>query len=214
MNTFIFCTSYFEDNHVLKNRYKKWYDYYRKLTDSTIFCIDDASPFSLQDINWINLDTSKVDEKLLNFHTFKNNLGRISITNFPGWIRSFQYSIDIAKKFNFERIIHIESDFFILNKGMLNYLLNIKFGWHAVWCPKYNMPETALQVICEDQFESVNNIIKKYEFMNKDIQSIETILPFTNIIKKYTGDRYGETEQKIESFMDYYGQFSTDWKIQ
>jgi hypothetical protein len=75
------------------------------------------------------------------------------------------------------------------------------------------MPETALQVICEDQFDSVINTYRNYQKMNKDVQAIEKILPFTNIIKNYSGDRYGENGNSVEDFMDYYAQFPVNMKI-
>ena len=211
--TFLFCTSYIENNNILKNRYKKWYDHYRRLTAYPIFIIDDNSPFSLEDANWMNFDASKCDESLANFHAFKTHLGRVNMHNFPGWFRSFVYSVEIARKFRFKRIIHIESDLFILKRGLFEDLKNINSGWNVFWSAKYNMPETALQVICEDQFDSVINTYGNYQEMNKDAQAIEKILPFTNIIKNYSGDRYGENRNLVEDFMDYYAQFPVNMKI-
>jgi hypothetical protein len=161
----------------------------------------------------MNLDKSKCAASLANFHTFKTHLGRVNIHNFPGWFRSFVYSVEIARKFNFKRIIHIESDFFILKRGLFEDLNTINSGWNVFWSAKYNMPETALQVICEDQFDSVLKTYRIYQGMNKDAQAIETILPFTNIIKNYIGDRYGGDNRPVDDFMDYYAQFPVNMKI-
>ena len=212
--TFLFCTSYIGNNKSLKNRYKKWYKHYRRMTSYPIFIIDDKSPFSLENAAWMNFDASKVDHSLANFHTFNTHLGRINIHNFPGWFRSFVHSVEIARKFNFKRIIHVESDLIILKSKMFEELCEINSGWNVIWSAKYNMPETAVQVICEDQFDSVLDIYEDYKKMNKDAQAIETILPFTNIIKTYTGDRYGGDNIAVEDYMDYYAQFPVNMEIE
>ena len=211
--SFIFCTSYIKGAHGLKNRYKKWYNHYRKLSNQPIVIIDDNSPFSLKNTNWMNFDGSKIDGSLANFHTFDTHLGRKSIHDFPGWFRSFVYSIEIARKYEYNRIIHIESDLIILKRSMLDELCEIDSGWNVVWCPKYNMPETAVQVICEDQFDSVINAYQEYQKIDKNARAIETILPFTNVIKRFNGDRYGGDNRQIEDFMDFYAQFPVDMEI-
>ena len=45
------------------------------------------------------------------FH-FPDRLGRLAIHNFPGWFRSFTFSVVIARKLNLKKIVHIESDCF------------------------------------------------------------------------------------------------------
>ena len=43
------------------------------------------------------------------FH-FKNNLGRPSVYDYPGWFRSFTFVATYAQAYQFEKIVHIESD--------------------------------------------------------------------------------------------------------
>ena len=101
---FIFCTSYIDSEYIYENRYKKWYSYYRKKTNLPIFFIDDASTFNLVDTENVNLNIDVCDSVKINFHTFKTHLGRPGDFYVPGWARSFFYSLEIAKKFNFDSI--------------------------------------------------------------------------------------------------------------
>lgn len=74
---------------------------------------------------------------------------------------------------------------------MLDYINSVESGWTVFWCSGYEMPETAIQVICEDQFDIMDNLAAKGsgEF---DGHLAERILPFTSINKDFVGDRYGE----------------------
>jgi hypothetical protein len=222
---FIFCTSYIDSEYIYENRYKKWYSYYRKKTNLPIFFIDDASTFNLVDTENVNLNVDVCDSVKINFHTFKTHLGRPGDFYVPGWARSFFYSLEIAKKFNFDSIIHLESDFFVLNDFLLNYISNLDSGWTVLWCKKYQMAETSCQIICEDQYNTFVNaeinyrkMVEKYDLPNMTREQIidlpnpnpvviEHILPYTHINKIYIGDRYGEENLDIQHDMDFYAQF-------
>ena len=228
--SFIFCTSYIDSEYTYTNRYKKWYNYYRNRFDVPIFFIDDASTFEL-DSQIFNFNTEVCDPLKINFHTFKNHLGRPGDFYLPGWARSFFYSLEIANKFKFDTIIHIESDLFVLNDNLISYIQNIETGWTTLWCKKYQCAETSCQIIGKDQFQTFKNteikykqIVDKYNLPNMtrdDVLAlpnpnpvvIEHMLPYTLINKEFNGDRYGESNLDITSDMDFYAQFPTTKNI-
>src|SRR6185312_5533072 len=46
---------------------------------------------------------------------FNKHLGRHSPLNFPGWYRSFAFAAVFAQAHGFEKIVHIESDAFLIS---------------------------------------------------------------------------------------------------
>ena len=104
--------------------------------------IDDASPYQPQDrdisINH-NLENFVFGEKGTIFR-FPDRLGRSATLNYPGWFRSFTFSVVIAKRFDFQRILHIESDAYILSRRALDFINGMTTGWTVFWCPRYQFP--------------------------------------------------------------------------
>lgn len=110
---------------------------------------------------------------------------------YPGWWRSFFHSLVLAKQVGAKKIIHIESDAYVISERMLDYINALESGWTTFWCASYQMPETAIQVICEDQFDAMENFAAK-GFSEFNGHLAERILPFTCINRDFIGDRYGE----------------------
>lgn len=231
MRSFLFCTSYinnFNQKHHYQ-RYKKWIDFYQDKLDflgaEFLFLIDDGSCYYLPERKLKTLRIGRLPQELTstcNIVKFKNNLGRRSMTDFPGWWRSFTGSILIAERYKFEKIIHIESDFFILSESMFEHIKALSTGWTTFFCEVYGFPETAIQVICQDCFDDFKNIYAKAVQNNFSFSEIpELLLPFTNIEKKFIGDRYGEKyvlnnwikNNKSPIKIDYFGQLDTQSQI-
>jgi len=199
MKSILFCTSYIKDQQAWDSRYQRWLDYYQ---DGPIFAlkkimIDDGSPFlpSSDIIKTISVDTPVAlnQDKNLIIH-FDNNLGRNSTADYPGWWRSFLHSVDIANQLGVDKIIHIESDAYILTPRLADYINEIQSGWHVLWSPHYQFPETAIQVICRDQFDIFEQIKKDHpDFTFSDIA--EKVLPFTTINREFKGDRYSDFQR-------------------
>jgi hypothetical protein len=196
MKSLLFCTSYIRDNAAWESRYQQWLDYYRDVPIDAVkkIMIDDGSPF-LPDAGIIKTISSTAsvaaepDDHLL-VH-FDNNLGRQSIKDYPGWWRSFLHSIAIADELGVDKIIHIESDAFILSPQLVDFLNQVCDGWHVLWSPHNDFPETAIQVICRDQFDIFRNFKQKNpELRFHDFA--ERVLPFTDVHREFKGDRYSE----------------------
>ncbi|MCB0555501.1 MAG: hypothetical protein KDD02_18280 [Phaeodactylibacter sp.] len=222
MKTIIFCTSYIDENNY--KRYKNWTDYYfDKLglfNSSGLFLIDDGSPNIFFDKridihNSYELPGSL--KKNINLFHFENRLGRSSIADYPGWWRSFSFSIKLVEKYDIDKIIHIESDFYILSGRMIDYIEKLSSGWTAFYSKYYDFPETAIQVICNDTFDKLYEIYERAVEQNYKFDKLaEFIFPYTNVEKNFHGDRFGELNvlqgwlSKIETpfNIDYIGQMN------
>jgi hypothetical protein len=222
MKSFIFCTSSVnnQSDHHHISRYQRWMDFYRlqlkELDADRIFLIDDGGTDYQKNYSCLEgkLPADLVSD--LNFYRFENKMGRDSLIQFPGWWRSFLFSIDIARKYGYKKIIHIESDFFLLSEELKSFIASANSGWISLYSNFYDLPETAVQIICEDQFENFDKLrakILKTEFIVDDYA--ESIIPFTRVEKKFTGDRFGEeqvlawwvdTRPGLLSKLDYFGQ--------
>jgi len=220
MKTIIFCTSFINDDNNV--RYQKWIDYYHNKLDlfnaGNLFLIDDGSSnISFNDrveIVESNALPGSLKSNITLFH-FEDHLGRPSRKNYSGWWRSFTFSIKLAEKYNIDKIIHIESDYYIVSRRMIDYMAEISEGWTVFYSKFYGFPETAIQIICKDSFEKLNKtyqnaVESKYQFK----KIAERVLPFSKVEKGFLGDRYGEEKilrhwskkNKTPVAIDYIGQ--------
>jgi hypothetical protein len=197
MKSLLFCTGYFRDEAAWRRRYGRWLAYYGALGlhDTRLVIIDDASPYQ-PDAAEIRSVSSSQDLSLLSgseplIVRFDQRLGRTERFSYPGWWRSFLHSVNVARALGAERIVHIESDAFILTPRLLDYLDGLRSGWTVLWSPHYDMPETAIQVICSDQFEAMA-AQQGTPQVERDGRMAEQMLPFTQVERQFLGDRYGE----------------------
>jgi hypothetical protein len=196
MKSFIFCTSYIKDRDAWADRYQKWLNYYEKMpiVAEKKIMIDDGSPFSppREEIEAIHHSDNIAEKSGKNLLVrFDDNLGRQSLSAYPGWWRSFLHSLEIAEKLGAEKIIHIESDAYILSQRLVDFINRADAGWHVLWAQRYGLPETAIQVICRDQFPAFEQFRNgSNELIGQDIA--ERLLPFTSVDKRFKGDRYSE----------------------
>jgi hypothetical protein len=221
MKTLIFCTSYFDTEEQYQKRYQKWIDYYNDhpfSDDKHLMLIDDCS----------NLDFL-TDERVTSFHEDQlgnlHSLSKINLYTFyerkglnwshnsannEGWWRSFCAALNIAEEYGFEKIVHIESDAFLISKRVFDHIEDLKSGWTAFWAPKYYFPESCVQVICKDQFESFKEFSScgHHELSKKGLA--EKIIPFTDVERRFVGDRYGELVDEQMEGLDYFCQTKLD----
>jgi hypothetical protein len=198
-NSFVFCTSHInlDPANTSFYRYKAWIDHYLpllgELNADKLFLIDDGGSDCSEYINMIEGDLPQTLLPVVNVYRFDNNLGRSSLTQFPGWWRSFFFSIDIARKYGYRKIVHIESDFFVLSRRLVKFIRDLNDGWTGVYSTYYNFPETCLQIIGEDCFDKFAEIRSAVEAnLYKTDTYAELIIPFTRISRAFMGDRFGE----------------------
>ena len=228
--TLIFCTSYVKNEDEWAGRYQKWINYYLDLSfsdDKHIFLIDDGSDekylkyfeiggvlegYSTNVIDSSNSDLSYLAD--VNLYRYKKRIGmdpHESLTqgSTVGWFRSFFSSYEIAKKLNCKKIIHLESDAYLVSQNICDYIDSLESGWTSFFCPLYRFPETSIQVICEDQFEKMERMASAPVEAYKMSQA-EHIIPFTHVEREFVGDRYGESTHKQFPGVDYYNQCQLD----
>ena len=160
------------------------------LCSINIFLIDDSSNLELIDDPKINIyvENKKIhyrESNKITIFSFNDRKGQNwyhNSANNEGWWREFLYmSIKIAETYGFNKIVHIESDAFLISNRVINYINNLEEGWVALWANKYYFPESSIQVICNDQFDSFNNFIScGYQELSKKGYA-EKILPFTHV---------------------------------
>ena len=215
--SFLFCTMFIDSkssDHSYQ-RYEKWIDYYsdlkRQLGFSQLFLIDDGSDSNKLEQNIAvydaeNLPSSINDE--ISIIKFQTNKGRTSVFEYPGWWRSFLFSFEIATKYKYSKIIHIESDFFLLSSELISFINGSNKGWISLFSDFYQFPETAVQVICEDSYCLINDLKDKL-IINGYLLNYpaEMIIPFTHVEigEPEVLDEWIKTEKYLNP-LDYIGQ--------
>lgn len=196
MKALLFCTTYIRDAEAWQSRYQRWLDFYRDgpIHADKIVMIDDGSPhLPAADIIPTlpaHADLGASDSRHC-IARFDNNLGRQSMSDYPGWWRSFLHSLTIARALGADKIVHIESDAFIISGQLADFINETRDGWHVMWAQRYGMPETAIQIICADQFDAMARFSETNP--NMDFPDIaERLLPFTSVNRTFKGDRYSE----------------------
>jgi hypothetical protein len=200
MKSILFCTSYIRNRQAWQERYQRWLDYYRDgpIEAANKIMIDDGSPYLpppdvIQTVpHDASLSALGEDDFIIRF---PDNLGRQSVSAYPGWWRSFLHSVTLAKTLGADKIVHIESDAYILSPRLADFINGIDNGWHVMWTERYQFPETAIQVICRDQFD----VLEQFKARQPDLNYgdiAERLLPFTSVHREFKGDRYSEMRRR------------------
>jgi len=199
MKTLIFCTSHSSEESEWSGRYGRWINALEnsKLEFDQLLLLDDGSTVLPE---WDGVDIIQ-ENQLPNecptsrgvIYHFENPLGRSTHIVYPGWYRSYMFAAAYAEKYGFEKVIHIESDAFLISDRIQEYVNDLTDGWTTFWCPRHKFPENSIQII-------VGGGLKRYIEWNKEqvpytqYQSIfaEFWVPYTYVNKEFKGDRWGE----------------------
>jgi hypothetical protein len=229
VKSLLFATSYAENDEQLQ-RLKFYIEYYRSKLDrlncQRLVLFDDASPldvleklnvpiFNLKSIIWQH----KIEEEVSIFR-FPKNLGRPVLSIMPGWWRSFSFTGIFADHYGIDRMVHIESDAYILTDRLFDFMSGINDYWTTFYSNIYLWPESAIQVIprysklpwvkeTKKNFVEIQNFFKMgADFWYKNCLANFTYLPehrlpFDRICKDFIGDRYGDMGMDIPVNADY-----------
>jgi len=200
MKTLLFCTAYADSPEIWENRYFPWYNYYSNanLHADNLLVVDDGSPTQP---NFLSGNE---------YHRFPDRLGRQEVHVYPGWYRSFSHGVLNGINNGFDKIIHAESDAFLLSDRAIDFVNSLDFGWHTFWCHCHNMHESAIQVICGDQFTHAKNFLN-VPYGAYSGHCIDGMFPYTHVHKNFVGDRYGEYLEEIPKDADYACQTRPGW---
>lgn len=203
MKTLLFCTAYFNEN---LDRYIDWINYNSKIFPEYDILLVHDGPINKNDLDLIISSCENINED--NFISFENKLPRQDHI-FPGWWRSFITATKYYGILNYEKIVHIESDAYVLSERMINWIKNKNDSWSVPISRKYGFSESAIQIICEDSFDSIKNLPDDFDFHC----IVEMFLPFKYHATNFVGDRYGETGQLPSYKIDFVCQWDSNWGI-
>jgi len=214
VRTHVYCTAYAGTALAWTARYRRWLDAVLAtgLNPDQILLVDDGSPCLP---GWADTAvfsgtvageafTTGPRGKILLFH-FQERLGRRDMLDFPGWHRSFVFGALYAQAQGFDRVIHIESDAFVISRRARDFLTGFNDGWASLWAPQYNAPESAIQVAAGEGLRVLSGFARQpYAAMIGKYHELE--MPFTHVERGLTGDRYGEDDRNVPGGIDYAAQ--------
>ncbi len=212
--TLLFAPCFLDEGERLQ-RNVKWLNYYNELADNLnydeILLVDNGSkPESLWKLQARTLPLNVP----LTIEEHDVHLPRIKSNAYGFWYYAFGQAVKYAMKNNYEKILHCDTDVYILNQKMIDWCNNTNTGWTSLWCSMHGFPETTFQIIGKDQFKNAHKFFTRdfLEFYPFDIA--ETRIPWTHIEKGFNGDRFGEKPNKPDfSKIDWTGQTPVDWEI-
>lgn len=214
MKTLVFCTTYAEHRAVWDMRHAWWLKALQssQLEFDQLLMVDDASP-ELPDWPGVKVirerdapdPRSLVTSAQVVLYTHEARLGRASVFDFPGWHRSFAFAARYAHAHGFRKVIHLESDAFIVSSRMQQHFNDVREGWTAPWSSRYTFPEIALQVAAgRDVARMAAFAERPYTEMAGRLH--ESALPYTHVEKSFVGDRYGEFRSDVPHGVDFIAQ--------
>jgi glycosyltransferase involved in cell wall biosynthesis len=209
LKTLVFCTAFAKTKDKWDSRYHRWLQAIRSsdLEYDNILILDDGSP-ELPDWSDITIVSGSGEigqnppPKALLYH-FREHLGRKALFDFPGWYRSFVFAGRYALAHGFEKVVHIESDAFLISPRVQNYFNNVKSGWTTLWCPVHRLPESAIQIIAGDSVRRFAALQQTHPHERIVGREFELQLPFDAVELRFIGDRYGEHSSAIPRQADY-----------
>jgi hypothetical protein len=205
MKTLMYSTSFSKSLETWDNHYGRWINHLENsnLEYDQILLIDDGSPV-LPKWDGVNIITGPLPEQQPKSHGviyhFEDNLGHNPPLkpndppiDSPGWFRSYMFAAEYAEKYEFDKIILIESDAFLISERIQEYVNALEQEWTTFWCPRHNFAENNIQIIAGTSvrdFVNWKNSIESYDEYKG--QFPEFFTPYTNVVKDFKGDRWGE----------------------
>jgi hypothetical protein len=184
----------------------KFYKYYVPLAsklgiDWFYICDSASTPELVPQL----METFKEQPVPVTFFSYPERLTRGKRFDYPyGW-RSLYH---MKKLFNqFDKIINVESDAFVLSGRLADYIKALDSGWTTFWSPRHSFPDNNIHVLCRDAYSRFEEFCVE-PFTHHNGKCMELHSPFTHIEQGFVGDRYGELTPTPEQTpeMDYYFQ--------
>lgn len=193
MKTLVFCTGFAADPSVWDSRHRLWLHAVLSsgLIRSQILIIDDGSASSPAWEGMIEAEalTDDLADKPVVFFKLRPHLGRHGVLDYPGWFRSFGFAATYAAAYGFEKIIHIESDAFLISRRLQNRFNAFSDGWLSLWTPRYNIPESGIQIMAGSGLQ-LHRDFAAQPYAGLQGKDVERTIPFTCVDKTWHGDRF------------------------
>lgn len=199
----------------------QYLNYYLSIQDEigfdSIWLVDNAS--KIEDLAMLDAHVYDVDDKYKKLligrrevmvARFQNHLSRIGVFDYPYCWRGLYYISELIHTFNYDKIICIDTDGYVLSRRLATFIREMDTGWQTFWCPKWNFPDSAIHIINRDAFSNYFAFLaKKNGFMDYKGVCMEKALPFTHVHRQFICDRFGEDKVPQSKGMDFYGQKPT-----
>jgi len=194
----------------------RWWYYYRPLKDlfgATHYAVNNDGNVNLPNERFVKLHdgTKPIDtlnEDQLNVIHWPTSLPRKSQYACPGYYRSVSTLADIAVRQNFDKLVYIEWDFWVLSTEMMREIARVEHGLIAYWVPFYVFPECNIIVCGKDQMKCLK--VYSDRLGAKEDMTAETIaevtFPWTEVRKHRIGDRYPEHTDLLPMGAEYCAQ--------
>lgn len=212
--TLIFCTAFAPDEERWQTRYRRWLTAVKAsgLVYDQIMLIDDGSASlpAWGDIVITGGAIADVPQADVLLYHFDEHLGRIAGFDFAGWYRSFEFAGRYALAHGFDKVVHIESDTFLLTERVIDFVNRTDAGWLSFWCRIHQFPETAIQIMAGSALERYARVGETHPHETLIGKAFERQLPFDQVVKDFNGDRYGEYLDHIPADADYAVQVPGD----
>ena len=183
MRTALVTHTYLDDEHHY-HRVARWMKYHGALYPGLdVVAVDNGSSPAARE--------SLQDETGLPTHfLLYSNMPRTGLLNYPYTWRMFY---DLERLFaHYDRIIYMESDFFICSERMRQWTLDPEVrGLVTVYCPRYRFAESAFFILTKGT-QRYEEYIKASPWGSHVGEVIEEVLPWTDIEHGLVGDRYRE----------------------
>lgn len=202
MKTLLFAPLFLDEPGRME-RNIRWIEYYRDLKDQLgydeILMVDNASTAS-QVERFVKLAP---EIEIINRVT---RLKKVGECGYGYWYRAQALAAAYALARGYDKIIHIDTDAYVLTPRFCSFINSIETGWHTVWCDYWQFPEVNIQVIGKNSLESMLDFHSDAFLSFYPFGPAEKNMPFTDVHKQFHGDRYGEMGVNQQPYMDYYCQ--------
>lgn len=215
----------FGNDRLVRNlRYLEYYrGIRRELGWHKVFLLDNASPSGLVEqlgtkelylemvtpdymTGWLRSKDPGADLTVVRFNDRLVHDG--TDYGYPYCWRALYYVNELIRQ-GYRKILHIDSDAFVLSARMVEFIRTTNTGWYSFWCPRWRFPEAAIHVINEDAFDRFREYTDT-PWCDRVGRRMETDLPFTAVHHDFVGDRYGEMgAPRPADWMDFYCQAPT-----
>lgn len=210
MKTLVFCTSYARTPEVWRTRYRLWANATGEALQGICRLIIDDGSLCMPDWTDAHIISTEAEAPAaragVTIFRFSTHLGRQGRDIYPGWFRSFMFAARYAHRHTFDRVVHIESDTFLISQRAREFVAGVRGGWVTVASETHpEMPESCIQVMAGTGLSSYLGFsCRSYgEFAGR---AIEPILPFSRVDDSLRGGRYGQVRLDIPRHADWASQ--------